>query len=122
MRQRPTSQPQKKVLLSEIEVMERGHRHSRMHRRRLIAAGKFPPPVKLGPNTNAYFLDEIEALEQQMREERDAERAALRAAAASVTPPDPTPKRQRGRPRKSAAATSSPPDTPPVPLHAGRRE
>ena len=142
---------QQKILLSEAEIIGRGHRHSRMHRRRLIEIGRFPAPVRLSENTNAWFLDEIEALEQRLREERDADVAARRAeaeaAAASGEPPvkrkpgrpprkpvpalfvapqpspEPAPvKRGRGRPRKNPApAAGTSDDSAPVPIAAAPR-
>ncbi len=38
---------------------------------RWIAAGLFPPPIHLGPNSIAWPADEIAALDARLRAERD---------------------------------------------------
>lgn len=45
------------------DILER-RRTSRTVTYRNIAAGTFPPPVKLGPNTSAWPEHEIEALDR----------------------------------------------------------
>lgn len=45
--------------LSELKDMK-GIKFSRQHLHRLIANGKFPKPVKLGENTNAWPESEID--------------------------------------------------------------
>lgn len=44
---------------------------SRVHIRRLVAAGKFPAPVNVDANTIAWPEDEILAFLEQRRRERD---------------------------------------------------
>lgn len=113
---------QQKILLSEADIIARGHRHSRMHRRRLIDEGRFPAPVRLSENTNAWFLDEIEVLEQRLREERDAEVAARRAEAEAATASgEPPVKRKPGRPpRKPVPALFVAPQASPEPAPVKR--
>ena len=48
-------------LLDDQALRERGIKHSRQHRQRLIKAGKFPAPIKIGLNTNAWIEHEIDA-------------------------------------------------------------
>jgi prophage regulatory protein len=48
---------------------------SRMHVDRLEKAGKFPKRVHLGPNTVAWFDDELLALVEQRAAERGASAA-----------------------------------------------
>jgi prophage regulatory protein len=38
----------------------KGIRFSRMHLHRLVKAGKFPAPVKIGANTNSFLEDEVD--------------------------------------------------------------
>ena len=45
---------------------------TRQHIHRLIKQGKFPPPVKLGENTNAWPEDEIDAYLKACIAKRDA--------------------------------------------------
>lgn len=62
-----------------------------------VAAGHYPQPVKLSPVLNSravgWFEHEIDALLQSRRDARDA-------LAIPESPPAPTAKRGRGRPRK----------------------
>jgi prophage regulatory protein len=45
--------------LAELKTAK-GIKFSRQHLHRLIASGKFPRPVKLGANTNAWPESEID--------------------------------------------------------------
>ena len=66
-------------LLSMAELKsEKGVSYSRPHLYRLMKAGKFPQPVKLGENRNAFVETEIDAwLETKVAErDRDQGRAA----------------------------------------------
>jgi len=47
-------------LIDEDGLRARGIKFSRQHRHRLIQAGRFPRPVKLGGNTNAWVEAEID--------------------------------------------------------------
>jgi prophage regulatory protein len=42
-------------------LREKGITFSRVHIHRLVAAGKFPRPFKLGDNTNAWWEHQIDA-------------------------------------------------------------
>jgi prophage regulatory protein len=63
-------------MLNEDDLRARGIRFTRQHRHRLIKSGKFPAPVKLGENTNAWVESEIDMWLQQRIAERDAKVAA----------------------------------------------
>ena len=63
-------------MLNEDDLRARGIRFTRQHRHRLIKSGRFPPPVKLGENTNAWVESEIDGWLQQRVAERDAKVAA----------------------------------------------
>jgi prophage regulatory protein len=63
-------------LLNRDDLRERGIRFSRAHLHRLILAGKFPSPIKLGENRNAWVESEISNWIAARIAERDAERAA----------------------------------------------
>jgi predicted DNA-binding transcriptional regulator AlpA len=54
------------------DLVARGVVNNRMTLRRWIAAGTFPAPVSLGPNTKAWLVDEVEAAEAARLAERDA--------------------------------------------------
>jgi prophage regulatory protein len=62
------------VVLSFPELGERGIRFTRQHLHRLIRAGKFPAPIKIGENTNAWVEPEID----QYMKDRIAARDAIR--------------------------------------------
>ena len=47
-------------LLDEDGLRQKGIKFSRQHRHRLIKEGRFPPPIKVGINTNAWIEDEID--------------------------------------------------------------
>ena len=67
--------------LSYDDLKARGIRYSRMHIHRLVHAGKFPRPVKLGtgPNgTNFWPDDEIDQYLNNCIAPRDAAIAAKR--------------------------------------------
>jgi prophage regulatory protein len=61
-------------VLGDEELRAKGIPFSRQHRNRLIKAGKFPAPIKVGANTNAWPEPEID----QYLKERIAERDAVR--------------------------------------------
>lgn len=54
----------------------------RQHIKRMQKAQKFPLPVPLGPNTEAYIEEEIDQWKADRVAERDAKAAALAKAAA----------------------------------------
>jgi prophage regulatory protein len=58
--------------LSLDDLHDRGIRFSRQHLHRLIRAGKFPRPVKVGENTNAWVEPEIDQYQKDRIAERDA--------------------------------------------------
>jgi prophage regulatory protein len=64
-------------MLSKHELEKKGIPFSRQHIHRLVKAGKFPRPVKIGENTNAWPEPEIE----QYLKDRIAARDATSAAA-----------------------------------------
>ncbi len=49
----------------------KGIKFSRQHLYRLVKAGKFPRPVKLGGNTNAWVEAEVDKYLTRRVEERD---------------------------------------------------
>lgn len=59
-------------LLSTKDLHERGITYSDTHRWRLIKAGKFPQPVKLGGARNAWVEAEIDEWVEARIAERDA--------------------------------------------------
>lgn len=59
-------------LLSERDLKDRGIRFSRQHRHRLVKSGKFPAPVKIGANSNAWVESEIDAWQAERVKERDS--------------------------------------------------
>jgi prophage regulatory protein len=54
----------------------KGINFHRTHIDRLVRAGKFPRPIKIGENKNAWIEEEIDALILAKRAARDAEAAA----------------------------------------------
>jgi prophage regulatory protein len=59
-------------LLSEKDLKtEKGVSYSHAHLRRLVVAGKFPPPLKIGENRNAWIEAEIDAWIKERVAERD---------------------------------------------------
>ena len=69
-------------LLDYQALRERGIPWSRIHIKRLEAAGKFPLHIDIGENSVAWFEDEIDDHLEVKAAERDA-KAAERAAKAS---------------------------------------
>jgi prophage regulatory protein len=58
-------------MLSIPDLHDRGIKFSRQHLRRLVASGKFPKPVKIGENTNAWPESEIDAYLKDCVRKRD---------------------------------------------------
>jgi predicted DNA-binding transcriptional regulator AlpA len=52
-------------------LVEMGIRYTARHLRRLVKAGEFPTPFKLGKGRNYWWLDEIEAHFAACIKERD---------------------------------------------------
>jgi prophage regulatory protein len=63
-------------LLDEQGLKQKGIKFSRQHRHRLVRQGKFPRPVKIGINTNAWPEPEIDRYIEACIAERDALAAA----------------------------------------------
>ena len=59
-------------LLDLSDLREMGIKYSRQHLHRLVKANKFPAPVKLGENRNAWIEAEINAYLEARVTERDA--------------------------------------------------
>jgi prophage regulatory protein len=59
-------------ILDDRGLKEKGIPFSRQHRHRLINAGKFPKPVKIGDATNGWIEAEIDKYIQDKISERDA--------------------------------------------------
>jgi predicted DNA-binding transcriptional regulator AlpA len=64
--------------LSAKDLQDRGITFSRQHRHRLIKQGKFPRPVKIGANTNAWPEPEIDAYQEDCIRKRDAKLSSAR--------------------------------------------
>jgi prophage regulatory protein len=65
-------------LLSFVELKTvKGIAYSKAHLHRLIKIGKFPRPIKIGENRNAWIEEEIDAHIEAKIADRDA--AALKA-------------------------------------------
>jgi prophage regulatory protein len=58
-------------MLDISDLRERGIKFSRQHLHRLVASGKFPKPVKIGENTNAWPEAEIDAYLKACVRKRD---------------------------------------------------
>ena len=59
-------------LLSRVELKSvKGIDYSKAHLHRLIRAGKFPRPIKLGENRNAWIEEEIDSHIASKIAERD---------------------------------------------------
>jgi len=69
-------------LLDEEDLKQRGIKFSRQHRHRLIRQGKFPKPVKVGANTNAWPEPEIDQFIERCISKRDEAAAAEHRSAA----------------------------------------
>jgi prophage regulatory protein len=65
-------------MLDLSDLHDKGIKFSRQHLHRLIIAGKFPAPVKIGENTNAWPETEID---QYLKACIDKRNAALSSAA-----------------------------------------
>jgi prophage regulatory protein len=59
-------------LLGEEDLKQKGIKFSRQHRYRLIKAGQFPAPVKIGANTNAWPENEIDRWIEDLIAARDS--------------------------------------------------
>lgn len=65
--------PEKRRLIPTSRLgVEKGITYSRAHLDRLIKAGKFPVPVKIGAGRNVFVEDEIDAYIEARINERDA--------------------------------------------------
>lgn len=62
-----------RVLSFEQLKPEKGIPHCRQHLHRLIKAGEFPRPVKVGLARNAWLESEVDAWLQKRVRERDAQ-------------------------------------------------
>ena len=60
-------------MLSRRDLRDKGIPFTRQHIHRLIKQRKFPPPVKLGENTNAWPEDEIDEYLKACIARRDAD-------------------------------------------------
>lgn len=65
-------------LLDEDGLREKGIKFSRQYRHRLIRKGLFPPPVKIGLNTNAWPEPEIDQYLEDCIARRDAATAVAK--------------------------------------------
>jgi prophage regulatory protein len=64
-------------LLSSQDLREKkGIRFTRRHLHRLVKDGKFPAPIKVGENTNAWVEPEIDTYIERCIAKRDAPTAA----------------------------------------------
>ncbi len=64
-------------VLSKAELREKkGIPYSRVHLDRLVKAGRFPAPIKLGANRIGFIEDEIDEFLARRVAERDELRAA----------------------------------------------
>lgn len=70
-----TKQEDRVVLLDDAGLRLLGIAFSRQHRHRLIQQGRFPRPLKLGENKNAWLASEIHEWIAARIAERDAEAA-----------------------------------------------
>jgi prophage regulatory protein len=66
-------------LIDKQGLKEKGILFSRQHLHRLIKQGKFPAPIKVGANTNAWPEHEIDQYIEACIAKRDAGRAAAEA-------------------------------------------
>ena len=63
-------------ILSLKDLRERGILYSRVHIGRLVQAGKFPTPIKVGQNRIGWVESEIDEWLNAKIAERDAKEAA----------------------------------------------
>jgi prophage regulatory protein len=61
-------------VLGDEGLREKGIAFSRQHRHRLIKAGEFPKPIKIGGNTNVWVEAEIDQYLKACVAKRDAVR------------------------------------------------
>lgn len=71
-----TQQEDRVVLLDDAGLRQLGIAFSRQHRHRLILQGRFPRPLKIGENKNAWLASEIHDWIASRVAARDAEQAA----------------------------------------------
>jgi prophage regulatory protein len=62
------------VLLDLEDLRKRGIKFTRQHLHRTVRNEKFPAPVKVGENTNAWVESEIDKYVKDRIAERDAQR------------------------------------------------
>ncbi len=62
----------RRLLFVSDGLAARGIKFSRQHINRLMKAGKFPKPVKLGLNSNAWIASEVDEYIDGRIAERDA--------------------------------------------------
>jgi prophage regulatory protein len=62
------------VLLAFEDLKKRGIKFTKMHLHRLVRDEKFPAPVKVGQNTNAWVETEIDEYLKARIAQRDAQR------------------------------------------------
>lgn len=67
-----TARPARAKYLREPEVLARVP-FSKPTLHRLVREGHFPRPVKIGPRAVAWIADEIDAWDERIRAERDAQ-------------------------------------------------
>jgi len=70
-----TKQEDRVVLLDDAGLKQLGISFSRQHRHRLIQQGRFPRPLKVGQNKNAWLASEIHDWIAARVAERDAKAA-----------------------------------------------
>jgi prophage regulatory protein len=68
------------VLLDLEDLRKRGIKFTRQHLHRLVRNEKFPAPVKVGENTNAWLESEIDQYVKDRIKLRDAQRRTQSAA------------------------------------------
>jgi prophage regulatory protein len=68
------------VLLDLEDLRKRGIKFTRQHLHRLVRNEKFPAPVKVGENTNAWVETEIDAYIKARIAKRDSQRRTQSAA------------------------------------------
>ena len=64
-----------KTLLRRQDLKDLGIPYSRMSLYRLVAAGKFPKPLQIGPNRRAWLASDIDAWLAERAAERDQQAA-----------------------------------------------
>jgi prophage regulatory protein len=103
-------------MLNLSDLRGRGIPFSRQHIHRLVAAGKFPRPAKIGENTNAWPEPEIEQYLKRCIAARDAGAGKPVESLEPSQPPDsvkaapavqPRPQRRRRGSRPAADAGTS---------------